>query len=350
MAKAGQQPQPMASSKFAHKQQAQPLHQLKTSNTKQQNQNNSTGAKYVPPHKRPDGPKSPTSPLGGKRKNPPKLPSPTKALTRPPSPKEITAYTVPTWRGGSNHVQQRQVYRPQPVQMHPDTPFYSGAWLFDLGQAPTWLRIQLTSRLALPMRAPKIHSHLIGRIRLIGSKLNTAKHGKYQLPPIQLIFYKQPSPLPSFHYAQLMRPMTATDISEIDFLTGAWMFDSARVPLWMQLEMPQLATALVLRRRNRCSPSQRSNQSAHRQIKSRSAATHSARAMGQVIKCGSVKAANAHPDDAFFSGAWLFDESVLPQWLAAQLPTKRQVKQQAERQSSQSTMAKGQKKPKSARR
>ncbi|KAI9190380.1 hypothetical protein H9P43_001814 [Blastocladiella emersonii ATCC 22665] len=33
-----------------------------------------------------------------------------------------------------------------------------------------------------------------------------------------------------------------------------------------------------------------------------------------------------HPDDAFLSGAWMFDEARVPSWMAAQLP-KQQVKQ-----------------------
>ncbi|KAI9189187.1 hypothetical protein H9P43_000615 [Blastocladiella emersonii ATCC 22665] len=33
------------------------------------------------------------------------------------------------------------------------------------------------------------------------------------------------------------------------FFSGAWLFDTARVPLWMQLAVPDLASALVVRRR-----------------------------------------------------------------------------------------------------
>ncbi|KAI9216392.1 hypothetical protein BC828DRAFT_393646 [Blastocladiella britannica] len=48
---------------------------------------------------------------------------------------------------------------------------------------------------------------------------------------------------------------------------------------------------------------------------------------GNVIALGSVAAKNASPDDAFFSGAWLFDAQSVPQWLASQLPVATAIKQ-----------------------
>ncbi|KAI9217001.1 hypothetical protein BC828DRAFT_392255 [Blastocladiella britannica] len=108
------------------------------------------------------------------------------------------------------------------------------------------------------------------------------------------------------------------------------MFDTQRVPQWMSSQLPTAKRTL-------CSPkpavvqpssqsqsqSQSQQQMKQQQMKQpiqQPIQQQKKQQNGTVIALGSVTAKNASPDDAFFSGAWLFDAHSAPQWLTSQLP------------------------------
>ncbi|KAI9216157.1 hypothetical protein BC828DRAFT_409745, partial [Blastocladiella britannica] len=50
---------------------------------------------------------------------------------------------LPLVKQQQNNNKNAQVYRPSPVQEHPDDAFLSGAWMFDAQRVPQWLASQL---------------------------------------------------------------------------------------------------------------------------------------------------------------------------------------------------------------
>ncbi|KAI9189210.1 hypothetical protein H9P43_000638 [Blastocladiella emersonii ATCC 22665] len=110
-----------------------------------------------------------------------------------------------------------------------------------------------------------------------------------------------------------------------DFTSGAWLFDAARTPLWMQRECPSTATALVLKRRNLACPvptfrarSRRANLG----VAAPRLAFGNTAPVGRVIPLGAVRARRATAEDAVTSGAWLFHGLLgTPAWFrAAMMP------------------------------
>ncbi|KAI9217367.1 hypothetical protein BC828DRAFT_440893 [Blastocladiella britannica] len=131
--------------------------------------------------------------------------------------------------------------------------------------------------------------------------------------------------------AQVYRPSPVQEHPDDAFLSGAWMFDAQRVPQWLASQLPTAKRTL-------CSPkpgqqssslSSQSQQQASpaKQQQMQQQKKQQQQQKGTVIARGSVTAKNASPDDAFFSGAWLFDAQSAPQWLASQLPAASPAKQ-----------------------
>ncbi|KAI9217459.1 hypothetical protein BC828DRAFT_408479, partial [Blastocladiella britannica] len=132
-----------------------------------------------------------------------------------------------------------QVYRPTPVQEHPDDAFLSGAWMFDAQRVPQWMSSQLHDT----------HS----KRNLVITAINCSN-----LPKSHLVSKKKPA-IPSKKNdktkTSIIRIQKLPDVhSDTGFETGAWMYDATAVPLWMQLAVPTVATALVVRPRALCCP------------------------------------------------------------------------------------------------
>ena len=94
------------------------------------------------------------------------------------------------------------------------------------------------------------------------------------------------------------------------FNSGAWLFDSAQAPEWLSSELPKSAPST----KHQLLP-------ASRQTRAASPATSKqAKATPHIYTLAEAKCKHANVDDAFESGAWLFDPAQTPQWLSAQLP------------------------------
>ena len=97
------------------------------------------------------------------------------------------------------------------------------------------------------------------------------------------------------------------------FASGAWLFDAAQAPEWLSSQLPKST------KRQLCSPLP-----AARQVQSTRAASPAmpkqAKATPHIYTLAETKCQHAQVDDAFESGAWLFDAAQAPQWLSAQLP------------------------------
>ncbi|KAI9217970.1 hypothetical protein BC828DRAFT_389851 [Blastocladiella britannica] len=165
--------------------------------------------------------------------------------------------------------------------------------------SPTW-RLHAP---ALPMAAPK------------------------QLQQQQSIQMKQPQQFNK--NAQVYRPTPVKEHPDDAFLSGAWMFDSQRVPLWMAAQLPsapssQRAAWYPSSSRSRQATGQATTQataqtpSKHQLMKQQMQKIQNQHKIRSVtgfvyrIVKGSVK---EHADTGFLSGAWIFDASRVPTWM-----------------------------------
>jgi len=215
------------------------------------------------------------------------------------------------------------VYRPTPVCEHPDDAFLTGAWLFDSSRIPQWMQAQLPATILT--RSVKASA------KLTQPPMTSQKHiqQQQQQPKLQQVkpvsTGKTGTQKSSSSFAKVIRPTPVYEHPDTAFLSGAWLFDPSRTPLWMQREVPKMATALVIRSRQlaKALPICRAQRVRATSPRSKAPCLPKRLAFGAtpyaVITCGSVKARHAHPDDGFDSGAWLFDVTCAPSWLALEL-------------------------------
>ncbi|KNE69836.1 hypothetical protein AMAG_14367 [Allomyces macrogynus ATCC 38327] len=203
---------------------------------------------------------------------------------------------------------------------HPDDAFTSGAWLFDASVAPAWLATQLAARPARQQQSqpqkqqPKRQqphmtaAKMQAELRMMHDQLNALQqkaHEYFRHPQQQKTRNAAPRPA--------QRPTSATQAK-----AGTPMQAQLRSMHELMQKLQQAATA-------KTQPQQQHTLTVIRPQRCTSAPKPSAQrkaTSGQPMPIVSQRAANAYPDDGFTSGAWLFDASSAPAWLASQMPAR----------------------------
>ncbi|KNE71130.1 hypothetical protein AMAG_15799 [Allomyces macrogynus ATCC 38327] len=201
---------------------------------------------------------------------------------------------------------------------HPDDAFTSGAWLFDASVAPAWLAAQLAARPARQQAQPQKQqpkqqpqhmtaAKMQAELRMMHNQLNAVQqkaHEYFRQPQQTRNATPRPAPRPtSATYAEAGTPMQAQLRAMHERMQKLQQASTPKT----QPQQQQHTIAVI--RPQRCT-------SAPKPSVQRKATG------GQPMPIVSQRAVDAHPDDGFSSGAWLFDSSAAPAWLASQLPAR----------------------------
>ncbi|KAJ3367338.1 hypothetical protein GGF31_007590 [Allomyces arbusculus] len=200
--------------------------------------------------------------------------------------------------------QQQQAARPQqqqpqrvqparparPVASHPDDAFFTGAWMFDASSAPAWLAAEL---------APRAR----GRVVTVARKPAQAH------ATVSVSVRRRTSPV---------RP----EDPDVGFTSGAWLFDASAAPAWMQAQLPKVPKTQATQTPRPVSghPQMQTARAAAAPTVQSRPATATPMKMSWATAVQAPRAVREDPDDAFSTGAWMFDASRVPAWMAAQLP------------------------------